>query len=76
MKWVMLLMLFVSIMINGCSKPIYVDREVKVNIPISCEIEDPKCPKLQGLDRSGIILELGRCIDQYKENVKVCQNSK
>lgn len=76
MKWAVLLMLFVSVMISGCGQRVYVDREVKVNIPVPCEIEDPKCPRLEGLDRSGIVIELGRCIDQYKENVKVCQNSK
>jgi hypothetical protein len=63
-------------MISGCSKPIYVDREVKVNIPVPCEIKDPECPRLEGLDRSGVIIELGRCIDQYEENVKACQKNK
>lgn len=73
MKLSMLLMLFVSIMISGCAQPAVITRDVKVNIPVPCEIVDPRCPKLNGLDESGVVIELGRCIDQYKENVKACQ---
>ena len=76
MKLLVLSMLFVSIMISGCSKPIIITRDVKVNVPVPCEIEDPRCPKLKGLDESGVVIELGRCIDQYKENVKACQGDK
>ena len=73
MKLAMFLMLFVSIMISGCAQPAIVTKEVKVNVPVPCEIEDPRCPRLAGLDGSDVIIELGRCIDQYKENVKACQ---
>jgi hypothetical protein len=75
MKWEVLLLLFVSVIISGCGQRIYIDREVKVNIPVPCEVKNPRCPNLKGLSGSDVIIELGRCIDQYEENVKVCQNN-
>ena len=74
MKFSILLMLFVSVILSGCTtKPVYVDRPVKVNIPVPCKVQDPDCPHLQDLNSSEVIVELGRCIDQYDENIKVCE---
>lgn len=73
MKLLIPLTLFVVVILNGCTKTVYVDRPIKVNIPVPCEIKDPDCPHLQDLNSSEVVVELGRCVDQYKENVKVCQ---
>jgi hypothetical protein len=59
--------------LSGCAKTIYVDRPVKVKVPVPCTITDPDCPHLSDLNDSAAVDELGRCVLQYKQNVKDCQ---
>ena len=73
MKLSVLLMLFVAVILSGCTKEVYVDRPVKVYVPVECKVQDPDCPHLKDLNTSEVIIELGRCLDQYDENIKVCK---
>jgi hypothetical protein len=54
-------------------KTVYVDRPVRVNVPVPCRIADPDCPHLADLNDSAAVDELGRCVLQYEKNVKDCQ---
>ena len=57
--------------ISGCAEKEYIDRPVKLYMPVHCKTPDVKC-KTDGNDVE-VIQQLIECILKYKEANKVCK---
>lgn len=66
-----LLILLGALSFSGCTKTVYVDRPVKVKVPVKCVVNDVNC-KLIGTDPE-IVIKLTECILDLKQEVKRCQ---
>ena len=82
MKVLYILLGIVGIVVfSGCScknvpgvkcETIYVDREVKVNVPIKCKTPDTFCDDPGSL-KKGTMNELLGCVYELRESTKVCK---
>ena len=69
----MLLIMFALLILSGCSakEPIYIDRVVKVDVPVKCKVPEVKC------EYSGTYTETVKkmqyCIEDLKEAIGVCK---
>lgn len=69
MKYSVLLMLFAIVTFSGCVtkfKP----------YPVPCKVPVSKCAtadQMSKMSHIDIIIEMRRCIEEHKENEKVCQ---
>jgi hypothetical protein len=71
-KQSMLSVLLISTLIfSGCTKTVYVDRPVKVKIPVKCKVPSTDCT-VGGSDPE-VVVGLGKCIIDLKQSIKVCQ---
>lgn len=75
------LMLSAPMVFSGCScknVPLvscevqYVDREVKVNVPVKCETPTTFCDRPGSLHK-GTMDELLQCVYELRESTKVCK---
>ena len=67
------LILFVILLISGCSKEIvYVDRPVEIKVPVKCVVPEVKCDFKKDT-YTEIIDALVECIEIHKEAEKVCK---
>ena len=73
MKHQLILMLCAVFFLSGCTKTVYVDRPVRINVPVKCIVKDADCPHLSDMNDSEAVDEMGRCIEQMRENEKVCR---
>jgi hypothetical protein len=76
MKYSILLTLFVILGFSGCTTKEYVKVPYEVKIPQKCYVPKTKCAsrdQLNDMNASSIVEEMYRCIQQYKEDAKVCQ---
>ena len=74
MKQLLPLTLCAAAILSGCGvKTVYVDRVIKEKVPVPCSVPSPDCPHLGDLNDSEAVYELGRCIEQYEENIGACK---
>ena len=73
MRHQLILTLLAAFSLSGCTKTVYVDRPVRVDVPVKCVVEDADCPHLIDLNDSAAVDEMGRCILQMRENEKACR---
>jgi hypothetical protein len=66
-----LLMIFVLLVISGCSEKVYVDRPVEVKVPVKCEVPKVICTAGQATYTEEI-REMRLCIERYKQAAAVC----
>jgi len=65
------LMIFVLLVISGCSEKVYVDTPVEVKVPVKCEVPKVVCTAGQATYTEEI-REMRLCIERYKQAVAVC----
>lgn len=70
---VLLSIMFVIIVFSGCGKcePVFIEKIVKVNIPIKCVTPDVNCT-FSGNDTEVVAQMIG-CIYEHKQAAKVCK---
>lgn len=66
------LMIFVLLVISGCSEKVYVDRPVEVKVPVKCVVPDVVCKAGQSTYTEEI-REMRLCIELYKQASAVCK---
>lgn len=70
----LLLMLLGMLSFSGCAwceKRIYVDRPVKIKVPVKCVVKDVECDN-NGTD-SEVVVGLAKCVLDLKQEAKACQ---
>lgn len=76
MKYSVPLMLFVILAFSGCTRTVYVDRKVEVNIPVPCIVPESKCAtkaELADMNASAVVEATYQCVMLHEENEKVCK---
>lgn len=67
-----LLMIFVLLLFNGCAEKVYVDRPIKVEIPVKCIVPKTHCDFNKDTDTE-VIVSLRTCIEDLKKSIEVCK---
>lgn len=66
------LMIFVLLVISGCSEKVYVDRPVEVKVPVKCVVPEVICSAGKPTYTEEI-QEMRLCIERYKQASAVCK---
>ena len=63
--------ILILIAFSGCTRTVYVDRVVKVNVPVPCKVGATDCV-VSGSDAE-VVIGLTKCIIDMKQSIKACQ---
>lgn len=66
------LLLFVVLIFSGCTKTVYVDKIVYVDVPVKCNTPATDCSE-EGSLTQGTMSEILMCIYDLREANKVCK---
>ncbi|WP_416768536.1 hypothetical protein ACM66T_10300 [Sulfurimonas sp. ST-25] len=78
MSRVAALLLPATLIFSGCTckqeiRTEFVDRPVKVKVPVPCRVQETKCYDMADMNDSEVVIELVRCIEAHREAERVCQ---
>lgn len=65
-------MIFVMLVISGCTEKVFVDRPVEVKVPVKCKVPEVKCYPRQGTYTEEV-KELRMCVERHKQAAEVCK---